>query len=286
MISETTQSRPKSFSLHKSRRMILAFSMALTLLIGLRHVIPSSKGSLGGSFDAFCPFGGVETLYVYLTSGQTLKTISLLNFSILIGVLAVTVVAGRAFCGWMCPVGGIQEMLTGWMRRLTGGQRKIRGKRSKARLPIQLPPKIDRRLRYFKYVILAAILIASTSAVYPPLHQLCPVLAIFGFSLTTPLLWSVFVTFIVTSLLINRFWCKYLCPLGALLAVFNKISPLHIAVDNNHCVACGRCETDCPMDIVHAWENTSDPECIRCLECVETCAVPNALTIELGHTSD
>lgn len=67
--------------------------LVVTLLIGLRHIMPGESAK-GGAFDAFCPFGGIETLWLYLTTGQTLKTTNLLNFSILIGVLGVSLLAG------------------------------------------------------------------------------------------------------------------------------------------------------------------------------------------------
>ena len=276
------KSRKKPRSLTRIRKTILALSLLGTFLLGLRHIMPGEE-SRGGSFDSFCPFGGVESLYHYLTTGQTLEGLSPLTFSILIGVLGVSLLGGRAFCGWMCPLGAAQEFLAGLARRLSGGGgRKIRGKPGKARFPTRFPQKIDKWLRYGKYVVLAIVLVASVRAVALPLYDLCPARAVFSFKLNTPLLWSVLITFIVTSMWVDRFWCKYLCPLGALLAIFNKIAPLRIAVDNNHCVACGRCETDCPMDIADTWENTDSLECIQCMECVETCALPDTMTIRLG----
>ena len=107
-----------STNLHESRpspsaRIIIQIIfLVATILIGLRHIMPG-EGTKGGAFDAFCPFGGIETLWLYLTTGQTLETTNLLNFSILIGVLGVSLLAGRAFCGWMCPVGTMQDLLDG-----------------------------------------------------------------------------------------------------------------------------------------------------------------------------
>ncbi len=268
-------------SLTRSRRWLQGTAVLGTLLIGLRHVMPGEASS-GGSFDAFCPFGGVETLLPYLLTGQTLKTTNLLNFSLLLGVVGVSLLAGRAFCGWLCPLGAVQDGLAWLARRLSGEKRHIRGKKSKARFPIKLPPTADRWLRYAKYLILGLIVWVSVTAVYPPLHFLCPVRAVFSFQLKTPLLWSVLIIFIVTSLLVERFWCKYLCPLGALIAVTNKFSPLHIVVDQERCNKCGRCDVECPMDIIEVSANTRDVECIRCLECVETCARPETIMIELG----
>lgn len=255
-----------------------------TLLIGLRHVLPR-EGSMGGAFDAFCPFGGIETLLPLLLRGETLRTTSLLSVAMLVAVLGVSLLAGRAFCGWLCPLGGLQDGLAWAARRLSGEQKHIRGKKSPARLPIRLPAVVDRPLRYTKYVVLALIVLASVTAVYPPLHRFCPARAVFGLHMTT-LLWSVLVTFVVTSMLVERFSCKYLCPLGALLAITNKFAPLRLVVDPARCNACGRCDMECPMDIADLHAQRGDAECIRCLECLETCARQETITLELGYPTE
>ena len=252
----------------------------LTILLGLRHLLPG-ESSKGGAFDAFCPLGGIETLWAYITTGQTLKTTNLLNFAILMAVVGVSLVAGRAFCGWMCPIGTLQDMFTSLARRLGGEKKRAKGMKSKARFPIHVPPKVDKWLRYLKYVILALMLIASVRAIYPPLHDICPARAIFAFHLDTPLLVIVLLVFVLSSLFINRFSCKYLCPLGAALAIFNKISPIHLAFNENSCSSCGRCENECLMDIPDIPENSRSAECIRCLECMETCAISDTVDLEL-----
>ena len=96
MTQVKTQSRKKTRSLTRIRQTILAVSVIGTFLLGLRHIMPG-EGSRGGSFDSFCPFGGVESFYHYVTTGHTLAKISPLTFSILIGVLGVSLLAGRAF---------------------------------------------------------------------------------------------------------------------------------------------------------------------------------------------
>ena len=210
------------------RRTIQIIFLVTTVLIGLRHIMPG-EGSKGGAFDAFCPFGAVETLWSYLTTGQTLITTNLLNFSIALGVLGVSLLAGRAFCGWMCPIGTLQDILV----RISG---RLFKKKSGTKNTIVIPVKISNRnnvwLVSLKYLILGIVLLASIWAVYPPLLEICPARAVFSFQLTTGLIWSVLITFVVTSMLNKRFWCKYLCPLGAVLAPFNKIAPLRWA--RNH----------------------------------------------------
>jgi polyferredoxin len=279
----TSLANNKKVSLMHMRKGMLWFAVIGTFLIGIRHLLPGEAGS-GGSFDAFCPFGAIESMWIYVTSGLTLRTTSLLNFAILGGVLAVALVAGRAFCGWMCPLGAAQEFLAGWTRRLGGEKRHIRGKQTGVRFPKRLSQQVDRTLRYAKYLILALVILSSKFAMYPPLQEFCPARAVFSFKLTSGLLWSVLAVFVITSMLVERSWCKYLCPLGAALAVFNKISPIRLCADENNCNHCGRCDVECSMGIENVPDNLSDLECIRCLECFETCAHSDALTLRVFTT--
>lgn len=276
---KTTKKRTSELSSNR-RWMQLGF-VIVTLLIGLRHIIPSGP-SESGAFDSFCPFGGIETLLPYLSEGTTLKTTSLMNFSVLLAVVGVSIVAGRAFCGWMCPLGTIQGMLGGWARRLSGEKKRPRGKASKAIFPLKVPPKLDRSLRLLKYGILLAILAASMFTVFPPLRNICPARAIFSFRWNTPLLGLVLIGFIASSMLVKRFTCKYLCPLGAGLALFNKFSLVHPVADEAHCNHCGRCDNECPVDIEPVPDNLRSAECIRCLECLETCTKPDAMSLRVG----
>ena len=269
-------------SITKVRHTIQYIFLFATYLLGLRHIMPGRE-STGGAFDAFCPMGGIETFIPYILTGQPLKTTNLLTFAVLIGVIGVSLLAGRAFCGWMCPIGTLQDMLAGWAQRLSGGgKHQIRGKRSKAKFPMELSPEVDKWARYLKYLVLLVVLIASVWTVYPPLRDICPARALFSFELGEPLLVSVLITFIITSLLIKRFWCKYLCPLGAFLAITNKFAPLRVTIDKNSCTGCARCEAECPVDIPAIPENMRNLECVQCLECVETCAVEDAVVLKLG----
>ncbi|RJP52307.1 MAG: 4Fe-4S binding protein [Anaerolineaceae bacterium] len=272
---------PKPFTLAKSRRAIQWMVVVGTLVIGLRHIMPG-EASRGGSFDSFCAFGGIETILPYLFTGHTLKSTNLLNFSVLLATLGVALVAGRAFCGWLCGLGAIQDFVAEWTRKLFGEKRHIRGRQSKTILPLRLPPAVDRPLRYAKYFVLAAILITSLYMVFPPLREFCPVRAVFGLKMTT-LLWITLVVFLAGSMLVERFWCKYLCPLGAALAVFNKISPARLVMDHHHCNNCGRCDIECSMGIADVPHQLDHPECVRCMECLDTCAREGSLTLQIGY---
>ncbi len=262
-----------------TRTVIQIIFLVGTILIGLRHIMPG-ESSKGGAFDVFCPFGAVETFWIFITTGETLKTTSPLNFSILFGVLGVSFIAGRAFCGWMCPVGTLQDFLANLSKRYFRNKKKQpAGKQIP--LPFRISLRNDAWLRSLKYLVLAIILLASTFAVYPPLREICPARALLSFQLTTPLLWSVLITFVITSLVNRRFWCKYLCPLGAILAPFNKIAPLRLVLNTDSCTNCRRCESACPMDIPDLTHNLRSAECIECLQCQETCNEQDALELQL-----
>jgi len=258
------------------RTIIQILFLVATLLIGLRHIMPGESAK-GGAFDAFCPLGGIETLLPYLATGQTLLTTNLLNYAILMGVLGVSLLAGRAFCGWMCPIGTLQDFLADLTARLFKNQKGKNG----INFPFQISSSNDTWLKSLKYLILGIILLASIWAVYPPLWEICPARALFSFQLTTPLLWSVLIVFVITSMLNKRFWCKYLCPLGAVLAPFNKISPLRLVNNQHSCTSCGLCDSTCPMEIQNVPENLRSAECIQCLECQEMCAESDSINLHL-----
>jgi len=261
------------------RTVIQIIFLVGSILIGLRHIMPG-ESSKGGAFDVFCPFGAVETLWSYVTTSQTLKTTSPLNFAVFLGVLGVSLLAGRAFCGWFCPIGTLQDFLANLSNRFFKNRKK-RPTGKRISLPYRISVQNDAWLRSLKYLILAIILLASAFAIYPPLREICPARALIGFQLTTPLLWSVLVTFVITSMVNRRFWCKYLCPLGAVLAPFNKIAPLRLVLNQASCTSCRRCDAACPMDIPDLTNNLRSAECIECLECQETCNEEGALELRL-----
>lgn len=273
------QTKPANDSGISVRLVIQILFLVITILIGLRHIMPGESAK-GGAFDVFCPFGAIETLWSYAVKGETLETTAPLNFSILFGVLGVSILAGRAFCGWICPIGTLQDLLGDLSSRLFKPWKKRKGK-GNVRLPYSISRPNDAWLRGIKYLILGIVLAASIGALYPPLQIICPVRALFSFQPVTPLLWSVLITFTITSLLNRRFWCKYLCPLGAILAPFNKISPLRLVLKADHCSSCARCDAACPMDIEDLTHHLRSPECIQCLDCQEACQERDALELRL-----
>ncbi len=261
-----TQTRVEKLKIVALRWIIQAAFVGFALYAGTRHLWTESA-----SFDAYCPFGGVEALFQFITSGVFLRKLHSSNMVVLAATLATALLMGRAFCGWICPLGSVQEWLARLAQKMTGGRRQ-------GWLPLKLPAALDRPLRYLKYGILGWILWGSVSAVVPPLEPFCPYKTLFHFELDSALAWSVLFITLAGSLLVERFWCKYLCPLGALLAIFNKVSPLRVHTADA-CVDCGRCGNTCGMGIKERPENIRSLECIRCLDCLDTCRRPEAIDI-------
>lgn len=255
------------------RRVVQVAFVAFALYAGASHLWAGSGSTGAPSFDAYCPFGGVETLFQFMVGGTFVRKLHPSNLVVLAATIATALLMGRAFCGWICPLGAVQEWLARLAQKVTGGR--------KAWLPMKLPPALDRPLRYLKYLVLGWALWSSVSAVVPALEPFCPYKTLFHLELGSALAWSVLIITIVGSLLVERFWCKYLCPMGAILSVFNKISPLRVHT-GAACVECGRCGTTCGMGILERPENIRSPECIRCLDCFDTCKRPEAIELKMA----
>lgn len=261
------------------RRVIQAAFLIFVLFVGARHLWLGSGPTGAPSFDAYCPFGGVETLWSLITTGTFLRKLHPSNLILLAATLLSAIVVGRAFCGWICPLGSVQEWLARLSQQLTGGRR--------AWLPLKIPAAIDRPLRYLKYLVLGVVLWNSTSAVVPPLEPFCPYKTLFHFEFGSAISWSVISIIIIGSLLVERFWCKYFCPLGAILSLFNRFSFIKIAGDESSCISCGLCSKPCGMEIEELTKSSNAAncadhrECIRCLDCLDACPRPGALELRL-----
>lgn len=179
---------------------------------------------------------------------------------------------GRLICGWLCPFGLIQELLY------------------KIKTPKLKKGPVTRILSYLKYVILVFFVIlvpiayAFKDAPMPAFCKyICPAGTLEGglgllsnevnasyFSMLGPLFtWKflILVSVVVGSVFIFRVFCRFICPLGALYGLFNKISFFGVKVDNSKCVDCNLCIAHCKLDV----KKVGDQECISCGECMNVC---------------
>lgn len=228
------------------------------------------------SLHAICPFGGVATIYEFVTAGDFIQKIHSSAFILMILGLVAAVLFGTIFCGYICPFGSFQE----WIGRL--GRKLFPGKYNR-----MVPKKLDRVLRYLRYLVLIMVLYQTAVSAILVFQSVDPYYALFNF-FTNEVAVTAYITLgviIVLSLFIERPWCKYLCPYGALLGLFNSIRIFKIRRNKNTCIGCKKCDQVCPMNIeVSAGETIRNHQCISCHKCLSdvSCPVKDTVAITIG----
>ena len=222
----------------------------------------SCPGAVGA-----CPIGSLQAV---IGSWKFSVSLYVGGFLMLVGALL-----GRFVCGWLCPFGLVQDLLY-----------KIPFLRKINRFPG------DRALRYLKYVILLVFVILMPLFVVDVVGQggpafckyICPSGTLLGgipLVLKNPGLqamvgflfrWKVAIlaVTVLVSIIVYRPFCKYICPLGATYALFNRVSLYRLRVDSSRCVNCGLCARTCKMG-VDPVKTPNSGECIRCGDCARAC---------------
>jgi len=183
----------------------------------------------------------------------------------------------KAFCSWLCPVGSVSEYLWKLGRVIFGRN-------------FTLPKWLDYPLRGLKYLLLSffvyAVAMMSATAigdfVASPYGLVVDVrmLNFFRFIGTTTLI--VLAGFVLASLFVRNFWCRYLCPYGALMGLISMASPLRISRKESACIDCAKCAKACPSVLpVDKLIQIRSAECTGCLECVAVCPAQDALSLNL-----
>jgi ferredoxin len=193
---------------------------------------------------------------------------------ILFGVVLVTALFfRRSFCGYICPLGALQEFF-GKLRGLLFGKRRF-----------EMPASIDRPARFLKYAVLAFFTVWTWQAATLAIRPDDPWVAYMH--LTSGELFTemgiglgILVVSLVGSVVYDRFFCKYLCPMGAFLGIVSKVSLFKVRRNADSCISCGACDKACPVNLtVSAMETVTSAECINCNECVNSCPVAHTLEV-------
>ncbi len=213
---------------------------------------------------AACPLGALQNA---LASSGARAPYYVLGILLLFGLIL-----GRTICGWLCPLGLMQELL------------------HKLPTPKVRKSRVTRALSYVKYGILAVFVVAipllySVQSLPVPAFckYICPAGTSEGavgllsnpvnadkFSMLGILFTRKFIILIAIAaacIFAYRAFCRFLCPLGAIYGLFAKVSLLGVKVVPAKCTDCGRCVSVCPMDI----RRVGDHECISCGRCVGEC---------------
>ena len=277
----------KSKLTHQVLRRATQISVALFIaFLAIQHVvIGEDSGIITASPEAFCPFGGMETLYKYLTSGgMFVSHTHLSNMVVLAALLVVSFLFRSAFCGWICPLGFLQDLVSklsnSIQKRFPNLRRRMYSlKKRTAHLAV-----LDRYLRYIKYIVLVWAVGGSAYFGYMVFRDYDPWSALINlaeFSFTPGVV--VLGITLLASLFIERPWCRYACPLGALSGIVGKFSPTYLQREESTCTNCKICTKACPMGLnVHSAKTIQSADCIACLECVGACPQNGTLEVKFG----
>lgn len=230
------------------------------------------------SLHAICPFGGVVSAWNLITEGTLVRKIH--DSSVVLGVLGIllALLFGPVICGWICPFGTFQE----WVGR-------IGKKLFKRRYNTFIPYKVDRILRLLRYVVLVWVLVMTSVSATLVFQAYDPYYALFSFLRSEFSLAGTIILGIVVllSLFVERPFCKYACPYGAFLGLFNKIRVFKIRRNEPTCISCSKCNHACPMNIdVQGGFVVRSAQCISCMECTSDRACPVPKTVMTGLKSD
>jgi len=243
------------------------------LLVVLGLVVHSALGYGSRSFEAYCPFGGVESLWGLFTAGEFTCALAPLNLSLLVALLCLVLLCKKAFCGWACPIGLLGELAA----RLGGRVWKQRPR---------VPLKVNAWLKLLRYVVLVAALFFTCRSGELVLRGYDPYYLIFsGFGHGSAGIVSMLVLTVIAlgALVVPMLFCRYLCPLGAVFDPFSRLGMIRVWRDESKCTACGRCGQTCLHDIpVQKLRTVRHRDCTNCLECVDACEERGVLQLRAG----
>ncbi len=198
----------------------IAFQSIILLLILYVAIRPLFDGGYVADFEAYCPFGGLSALFSKMNLGTLSCQMGSVQIFLGIILLVGAFLFGKLFCSYICPIGSVSEWLG------TIGQR--------FNLQLKMPNGLDRGLRVFKYLILFVSIYFTMTSSELFCKEFDPYYAIAtGFSSRDIVLYFALPAIIITilgAIFFRLFWCKYLCPLGAITNIFNNILPTVVVI--------------------------------------------------------
>ena len=249
---------------------LLALFVVLVSIAAYLHQVLG--GAKAPSIHALCPFGGLESLYQVFTTGSFISKIFTGTMTLFVITLMLAILFRRSFCGLICPFGAIQEFFANL------GQTIFKRK-------LIMPETIDKPLRYLKYVVLVVTVAYAWKTAGLWMAPYDPWSAYAHLPEGLESVWKesavgliILIITVLGSLIYDRFFCKYICPMGALYGIVGKLSPFKVVRNEDVCIDCGICNKTCPMniDVQHSLKVTS-AECLNCQTCVLSCPKPGAL---------
>jgi polyferredoxin len=261
---------------------------ALNLWLGLQFYFWVRFYELGGvgtaaprptGVEGWLPIAGLMNLKVLLLTGH-IPSIHPAAMFLLIAFLLMSALAKKSFCSWLCPVGTLSEQLGRLGRRIF-------------RRRFMMPRWLDIPLRGIRYLLLGffTYFIGMMSAkmleqfMQTPYGLIADVKMLNFFREMSQTAAIVVLALVVLSIVIENFWCRYLCPYGALMGLVSLLSPLKIRRNESACIDCAKCSHACPSGLaIHKLVQIRSAECTACMACIAACPAEGALQFSLPQS--
>lgn len=219
-------------------------------------------------------FLAIKDIYTALIGGTFTFAALSPSIFLLASALIITIFLGRFFCGFLCSFGAMGDLLWSFMQHTL-------------HLNIKVSPKLDAVLKYMKYVVLIGIILFGWTLGLVNFEGTLSPWTVFGFysSFSGWTNASYLFTFgnvlliaiIIGSMFIERFFCRYFCPLGGVFALVSKARLFRIRKTRSKCGKCTLCTAKCSMNIpLYKVDTVNSGECIDCFKCTEVCPKGNA----------
>jgi polyferredoxin len=269
----------------QTRRMVQFAFLLLNIFLGIKFFLWvryfESRGATmyvdrPAGIDGWLPIAGLINLRYFFATRHIpdIHPSAMVLFAVF--VLA-SLLLKKAFCSWLCPVGTLSEYLWKFGRKVFHRN-------------LNVPHWLDLALRSLKYVLLAffVYIVFTMSAdgligfLVSPFGLVADVKMLNFFRYLGTVGLAVIMVLVALSVVIQNFWCRYLCPYGALMGIISTLSPVKIRRDAEACIDCGKCNKACPSHLpVDQLVQIRSAECTACLECVAVCPAENALQFSL-----
>jgi len=226
--------------------------------------------------EGWLPIAGLMNFKVLITTGR-IPVVHPAAMFLFMAFVGMSLFAKKAFCSWLCPVGTFSESLA----RL--GKKLFRNN-------LRLPRWLDIPLRGLKYMLLGffVFIIGTMSAAAinefmgTPYGIIADVKMLNFFRDMSETAAIVIAVLVALSVLVENFWCRYLCPYGALMGLVSLLSPLRIRRNPQACIDCAKCAHACPASLpVDKLLQIRSVECTACMACIACCPAEGALQFSL-----
>lgn len=224
--------------------------------------------------ESFLPIGALLSLKRLILTAE-FDQAHPAGLTIFLAALCLGLMARKGFCGWICPVGAISNLV----EQLS----------AKTKMLFRLPGWLNSPLLGLKYLLLAFFcyaifwrmpLQAVKGFMSSPYYLTADGRMLLFFLEPSRLALIITLAIIAISLIVRNFWCRFLCPYGALLGIAAWFGPFSLQRDKETCSHCQKCSQSCPAEIpIHNKDSLRSPECVGCLECTAVCPVQGCLRL-------